>query len=227
MQVSAAQLVGFVVDELLGQEEVVIKPLDDLLKGTPGMAGATITSDGGIALILDIPGLMRAYAHKDAERVPLPTDKHLAVEKNTEEALKWFKKAAELGEPNAQINLGKMYMNGTLNGTPKEKNPEKALFWIKKAVSQANSDAQAILGSWYYEGTGVKKDYDEADYVFYMDDSNLRYLKSMLNPPYNKLFPINVYSKNIPYIEDPWYSDRYALVVDEITECIKDIFNNI
>ena len=72
-----------------------------------------------------------------------------------------------------------------------------------------------------------QKDYDEADYVFYMDDSNLRYLKSLLNPPYNKLFPINVYSKNIPYIEDPWYSDRYALVVDEITECIKDIFNNI
>jgi len=85
VQVSAAQLVGFVVDELLGQEEVVIKPLDEILRHTPGMAGATITSDGGIALILDIPGLMRAYAHKDAERVPLPTDKHLAVEKNTED----------------------------------------------------------------------------------------------------------------------------------------------
>ena len=73
MSVSAAQLVGFVVDELLGQEEVVIKPLDDVLRHTPGMAGATVTSDGGIALILDIPGLMRAYAHKNAERVqPLP-----------------------------------------------------------------------------------------------------------------------------------------------------------
>ncbi len=78
VQVSAAQLVGFVVDELLGQEEVVIKPLDDILRHTPGMAGATITSDGGIALILDIPGLMRAYAHKDAERVPLPNDKQIA-----------------------------------------------------------------------------------------------------------------------------------------------------
>lgn len=71
VQVSAAQLVGFVVDELLGQEEVVIKPLDDVLRHTPGMAGATVTSDGGIALILDIPGLMRAYAHKNAERVNL------------------------------------------------------------------------------------------------------------------------------------------------------------
>ena len=68
VQVSAAQFVGFVVDDLLGQEEVVIKPLDNILHRTPGLAGATVTSDGGIALILDIPGLIRAYAHKTADR---------------------------------------------------------------------------------------------------------------------------------------------------------------
>jgi len=56
--------IGFVVDGLIGQEEVVIKPLDALLQGTPGMAGATITSDGGIALILDIPSLLKRYAKK-------------------------------------------------------------------------------------------------------------------------------------------------------------------
>ncbi|PKH55696.1 chemotaxis protein CheA [Shewanella sp. Choline-02u-19] len=54
--------IGFVVDGLIGQEEVVIKPLGTLLHGTPGMAGATITSDGGIALILDVPGLLKHYA---------------------------------------------------------------------------------------------------------------------------------------------------------------------
>ncbi len=53
--------VGFVVDSLIGQEEVVIKPLDALLQGTAGMAGATITSDGGIALILDIPSLLKRH----------------------------------------------------------------------------------------------------------------------------------------------------------------------
>ncbi|WP_300173592.1 chemotaxis protein CheA [uncultured Aliivibrio sp.] len=57
-----AQRVGFVVDTLIGQEEVVIKPLDELLQGTPGMAGATITSDGHIALILDVPNLLKRYA---------------------------------------------------------------------------------------------------------------------------------------------------------------------
>lgn len=58
------QQVGFVVDGLVGQEEVVIKPLDRMLQGTPGMAGATITSDGGIALILDIPSLLKRYAKR-------------------------------------------------------------------------------------------------------------------------------------------------------------------
>lgn len=55
--------VGFVVDQLIGQEEVVIKPLGALLHGTKGLAGATITGDGRIALILDFPELMAAYAH--------------------------------------------------------------------------------------------------------------------------------------------------------------------
>lgn len=58
------QQIGFVVDNLIGQEEVVIKPLDKLLQGTPGMAGATITSDGGIALILDVPSLLKTYARR-------------------------------------------------------------------------------------------------------------------------------------------------------------------
>lgn len=57
-----SQRVGLVVDTLIGQEEVVIKPLDKLLQGTPGMSGATITSDGHIALILDVPDLLKQYA---------------------------------------------------------------------------------------------------------------------------------------------------------------------
>ncbi len=58
------QKVGFVVDQLIGQEEVVIKPLSKMLHGTPGMAGATITGDGRIALILDVPSMLNSYAHR-------------------------------------------------------------------------------------------------------------------------------------------------------------------
>jgi len=53
---------GFVVDQLVGQEEVVIKPLGTILHGTPGLSGATITGDGRIALIIDIPNLLKEHA---------------------------------------------------------------------------------------------------------------------------------------------------------------------
>lgn len=51
--------IGFVVDELLGQQEVIIKTLDNkILKNTKGFAGATILGDGSVALILDIGTLI-------------------------------------------------------------------------------------------------------------------------------------------------------------------------
>ncbi len=53
--------VGFVVDQVIGQEEVVIKPLGAMLHGLPGLAGSTITGDGNIAIILDVPGLLKTY----------------------------------------------------------------------------------------------------------------------------------------------------------------------
>ncbi len=58
------QSIGFVVDQLVGQEEVVIKPLGKMLQGTPGMSGATITGDGRIALILDVPSMLKRYARR-------------------------------------------------------------------------------------------------------------------------------------------------------------------
>lgn len=51
--------VGLVVDELIGQQEVIIKTLDSkILKNTKGFAGATILGDGSVALILDIATLI-------------------------------------------------------------------------------------------------------------------------------------------------------------------------
>ncbi len=61
VQVANTQ-VGLVVDQVIGQEEVVIKPLGALLHGLPGMAGSTITGDGNIAIILDVQGLLKRYA---------------------------------------------------------------------------------------------------------------------------------------------------------------------
>jgi two-component system chemotaxis sensor kinase CheA len=50
--------VGFVVDSLIGEQEIVIKSLGDYIGQVPGLAGATIMGDGRVALILDVRGLV-------------------------------------------------------------------------------------------------------------------------------------------------------------------------
>ncbi len=55
------QRVGLVVEQVNGQEEVVIKPLGIMLQKVEGYAGATITGNGSIALILDLPGLVERF----------------------------------------------------------------------------------------------------------------------------------------------------------------------
>lgn len=58
------QIVGFVVDDVIGLEEVVIKPLGSMLQGLPGLAGSTITGDGSISLIIDIPSLVKTFGSR-------------------------------------------------------------------------------------------------------------------------------------------------------------------
>jgi two-component system chemotaxis sensor kinase CheA len=60
--------VGLVVDVLLGQEEVVIKPLEDYLQERSGFSGATILGDGRISLILDIYELVNLSINRQAKR---------------------------------------------------------------------------------------------------------------------------------------------------------------
>ncbi len=57
------QRAGLVVEQVNGQEEVVIKPLGVMLKKVSGYAGATITGNGSIALILDLPGVLQRFQY--------------------------------------------------------------------------------------------------------------------------------------------------------------------
>ncbi len=54
----AEKQLGFIVDKLIGQEEIVIKSLGEYLGGNPGVAGATITGNGRVRLIIDVAGVM-------------------------------------------------------------------------------------------------------------------------------------------------------------------------
>ena len=52
------QKVGLMVDDLLAQQQVVIKSLKDNYQQVDGISGATILGDGSVAMILDIPGMI-------------------------------------------------------------------------------------------------------------------------------------------------------------------------
>jgi len=52
------KLFGIMVDSLLGQQEIIVKPLEGMLKGRKEFAGATILGDGSVAFILDVGGLV-------------------------------------------------------------------------------------------------------------------------------------------------------------------------
>ncbi|MDA8295501.1 MAG: chemotaxis protein CheA [Actinomycetota bacterium] len=61
-------LLGVVVDDVFGTEEIVVKPLGQHVKQIPVFAGATILGDGGVALILDVPGLAAAAQVHEVSR---------------------------------------------------------------------------------------------------------------------------------------------------------------
>ncbi len=51
------QKIGLVVEDLIGQQEIVISSLGKLLSGLPGIVGASILGNGTVSLILDIETL--------------------------------------------------------------------------------------------------------------------------------------------------------------------------
>jgi two-component system, chemotaxis family, sensor kinase CheA len=62
---------GLLVDDLLAQQQVVIKSLETNYRSVRGLAGATILGDGQVALIIDVPGLVTAFEGRFAQRSTL------------------------------------------------------------------------------------------------------------------------------------------------------------
>jgi two-component system chemotaxis sensor kinase CheA len=58
---------GLMIDSLIGEEDVVIKPLKDKYTNTPGIAGATILGDGTVALIIDVSQLLDLGLRREME----------------------------------------------------------------------------------------------------------------------------------------------------------------
>lgn len=58
--------VALVVDDIIGQQQVVIKSLEENFQSIDGIAGGTILGDGNVALIVDVQGLKSSISHKSA-----------------------------------------------------------------------------------------------------------------------------------------------------------------
>jgi two-component system chemotaxis sensor kinase CheA len=64
---TAEKKMGFMVDSLIGEEDVVIKPLRDQYTNSPGIAGASILGDGSVSLIIDVGQLLELGLNKEKQ----------------------------------------------------------------------------------------------------------------------------------------------------------------
>jgi hypothetical protein len=80
------------------------------------------------------------------------------VPQDDSEAVRWFRKAADQGDMQAQSYLGFRYFHG--QGVPQDY--AEAARWYRKAAGQGDVDAQYALGFMYRNGQGVSRNYAEA-----------------------------------------------------------------
>ena len=73
----------------------------------------------------------------------------------------------------------------------------------------------------------TQRDYDESDYIFYMDRSNLDL--ALWRIPDNKhiYLPIFKFTPSVHEVADPWYDGRHEEALNQIIRCCKDILKNI
>jgi two-component system chemotaxis sensor kinase CheA len=73
------QKIGLMVDDLLAQQQVVIKSLNDNYQQVAGVSGATILGDGSVAMILDIPGIIQMALEQAQKAQRVRTDENNSV----------------------------------------------------------------------------------------------------------------------------------------------------
>ena len=92
------------------------------------------------------------------------------------QAVYWYKKSANQGYADAQLNLGGMYEMG--QGLPQDY--KQAFYWYKKAANQGDASAQFNLGLMYDQGHGVSQNYKQAFY-WYKKSANQGFAQAQYN----------------------------------------------
>lgn len=92
---SGEKRVGFLVEELVGKQEIVIKSLGTFLQRVPNVAGATILGHGEIVPIMDVPGLISASRQATKDHIAEKPNKDAAIPVMLEQKKKHRVLAAE------------------------------------------------------------------------------------------------------------------------------------
>ena len=77
----------------------------------------------------------------------------------------------------------------------------------------------------HYATRITQEEFQEADYIFYMDRNNLFYLNRMFGQS-NKFHLISEYDDN-QEVEDPWYTDRFEYVFNKIKNYVEIIYKKV
>ena len=128
-----------------------------------------------------------------------------------EEALRWYKKAADGGNAVAAYELGKHYEYGR-SGLGLDRDAKEAIKWYKKGAELGNTKCQYNLGHCYYTGTGVERNIVET-YIWLSLAQ-----RGGLHLPASKSHP-DVIGKN--FLPSQW-----AVAQEEITKRIGEIKTN-
>lgn len=132
--------------------------------GTFYLTGENVAIDeekGSILIHEGFKGLLKRAAFLSREEMHVLATCYqlgIGVEENIQKAIYWYKKSAELGDPEAQNNLGLIYLNGS--GVPENK--FEALRWFKLSSRKYLTGALKNTGDCYYAGWGTSQDFYEA-----------------------------------------------------------------
>lgn len=80
------------------------------------------------------------------------------VKKDLKEAIRWYEKSADAGNPLGEASLGALYYDG--RGVPRD--PAKAVEFFEKSAKKNDIRGMTGLALCYYKGDGIPKDYDKA-----------------------------------------------------------------
>ena len=112
--------------------------------------------------------------------------------------------------------------NVTSRATSREEIGNDIYFPMKKALEN-----KKIPYDRHHARQISRQDYDDADYIFYMDSFNKRNLSYLIDDYKQIIFPITIYTPHISQIDDPWYTGQFDEVVEQLEECIDDIIQRI